>query len=163
MAEVGVARGEFSAQILASSAPTCLYLIDAWTSAQAESYGNQAMAHVEQTFEREVSEGVVKLERGLSSEKMEEFDDSALDWVYVDAAHDFDSVMADLEVCYRKVKHGGFICGHDYHRWGRNGQRFGVLEAVNRFCVDKDLRLWGLSVENDYNWSYALAVVKAGR
>jgi beta-1,4-mannosyl-glycoprotein beta-1,4-N-acetylglucosaminyltransferase len=40
--------------------------------------------------------------------------DASLDFVFIDAAHDYDSVRADILVWNPKVKEGGIISGHDY-------------------------------------------------
>jgi len=41
------------------------------------------------------------------------FDDLSLAGVFIDAAHDYDSVLADLKAWAPKVKEGGIIAGHD--------------------------------------------------
>lgn len=48
------------------------------------------------------------------------------------------------------------ICGHDYVRWGRFGQRFGVVEAVNEFIYDNDFVMAYITVEPNYNPSFAI-------
>jgi hypothetical protein len=42
------------------------------------------------------------------------FADNSIDFVYIDAAHDYDSVKEDIEHWILKVKTGGTIGGHDY-------------------------------------------------
>lgn len=39
----------------------------------------------------------------------------SLDFVFIDAAHDYDSVKADIAAWLPKVRKGGFLAGHDYH------------------------------------------------
>lgn len=52
--------------------------------------------------------------------------DRSLDFVFIDAAHDYDNVKADIAAWHPKVKLGGFIGGHDYTpSWP------GVCQAVN--------------------------------
>ncbi len=46
------------------------------------------------------------------------------DMVFIDAAHDRDSVATDIRTARRLLKPGGLLCGHDY-------QFEGVNEAVN--------------------------------
>lgn len=47
------------------------------------------------------------------------------DVVFVDALHDFDSVIADLDAWFPLLRPGGFLCGHDFnHKWP------GVMRAV---------------------------------
>lgn len=48
--------------------------------------------------------------------------DESLDFVYIDAAHDYDSIKADVEAWLPKVKVGGYLCGHDYITWDPNDQ-----------------------------------------
>jgi hypothetical protein len=37
-----------------------------------------------------------------------------LDFVFLDAAHDYDNVKADITAWRSKVKSGGYLGGHDY-------------------------------------------------
>jgi cephalosporin hydroxylase len=63
------------------------------------------------------------------------YSDNSLDFVFIDAAHEYESVKADIEAWYPKVKVGGFIGGHDYVP----GQ-YGVYQAVDeRFVTDFEL------------------------
>jgi hypothetical protein len=42
------------------------------------------------------------------------FADASLDWVHIDARHDYDSVLADIAAWLPKVVDGGWISGDDY-------------------------------------------------
>ena len=65
-----------------------------------------------------VSESTVAAER---------FDE--LDFVFLDAAHDYQSVLADLQAWWPRIKKGGVLAGHDY-----DGAMFpGVKRAVEAF------------------------------
>ena len=46
------------------------------------------------------------------------FQTGELDMVFIDAAHDYDSVLADLKAWGPKVKEGGIIAGHDIDATG---------------------------------------------
>lgn len=53
-----------------------------------------------------------------------------LDFVYIDAAHDYFSVWQDIKAWLPKVKPGGYIGGHDYRSncpgvWKAVGEMFG--------------------------------------
>lgn len=62
------------------------------------------------------------------------FGDRTLQFVFVDAAHDKESVTNDLAAWWPKVTTGGTIAGHDYDdHWPP------VVEAVNEFFGRKDL------------------------
>ena len=79
-----------------------------------------------------------------------------MDFVYIDAGHDYSSVSKDLRVAGKKVKPGGIIAGHDYIRWGRFGYKCGVVEAVNEFCICREYELIYITVETKNNASYAI-------
>lgn len=68
--------------------------------------------------------GIVK---SLSWDGAKNYEDNTLDFVFIDAGHDYDSVTKDLNAWYPKVKNGGIIAGHDYH------YNVGVYPAVNDF------------------------------
>lgn len=54
------------------------------------------------------------------------YPDDHFDFVFIDAAHDYESVKKDIEAWWPKVKQCGIISGHDYCvSWP------GVMKAVN--------------------------------
>ena len=55
-----------------------------------------------------------ELIRDTSTRAAEQIDDRSLDFVYIDADHRFDAVIADLGAWFDKVRDGGIIAGHDY-------------------------------------------------
>ena len=40
--------------------------------------------------------------------------DNSLDYIYIDARHDYCGVMDDLEMFWPKLKSGAIVAGHDY-------------------------------------------------
>lgn len=61
-----------------------------------------------------------------SVSESEKHPDEWFDIIYLDASHDYESVMNDIKCWYPKVKPGGFLCGDDYVRgWP------GVVKAVD--------------------------------
>ena len=72
----------------------------------------------------------IKVIRGLSAEAAKLYKDDSLDFVFIDAGHDYPDVHADLEAWWPKVKSGGWFAGDDYY-----GQ--GVKRAVDeKFSVE---------------------------
>lgn len=67
--------------------------------------------------------------RKPSLEAVCEFEDESLDFVFIDAAHDYESVKADIESWIHKVKPKGIIAGHDYLSPG-------VKKAVDEYFGD---------------------------
>lgn len=64
-----------------------------------------------------------------SLEAATEFEDESIDFLHIDASHDYDNVLADIKAWYPKVKKGGIISGDDYEP----GIWDGVVKAVNEF------------------------------
>jgi predicted O-methyltransferase YrrM len=56
-----------------------------------------------------------KVMRSASVPTAKLFPDGSLDFVFIDAEHDYESVKADIQAWKPKVKSGGFLAGHDYH------------------------------------------------
>jgi hypothetical protein len=75
--------------------------------------------------------------KGYSPSASEMFEDASLDFVYIDGAHDYNSVKSDLDAWYKKLKIGGILSGHDYHL----GDWPGVYHSVNEFIVTNKLEL----------------------
>lgn len=42
------------------------------------------------------------------------YKDASLDFVFIDAAHEYESVRADILAWLPKIKSGGYLAGHDY-------------------------------------------------
>jgi hypothetical protein len=63
---------------------------------------------------------------GFSHDIVNNYKDESLNFIYIDGAHDYDSVKQDVEDWYPKLKKYGIIAGHDY------GQ-IQVKEAVNEY------------------------------
>lgn len=153
MAEIGVAFGNFSEAILKTCSPQKLYLIDCWDD---ERFGAGA-AYVREKFRQEISGGVVKILQGYSTEKLAELPDSELDWAYIDTAHNYETTKKELELCAKKVKAGGYICGHDYTKYNVYSRRdYGVYDAVNEFAVNNGWEFIYLTMERHGLQSFCL-------
>jgi len=61
-----------------------------------------------------------------SSEAAALYENESLDFVFIDASHDFESIKRDISAWFPKVKMGGLFAGHDY------AQPYpGIIRAVN--------------------------------
>jgi len=71
---------------------------------------------------------------GYSTEVSKNYEDESLDFVFLDASHDYESVKNDIIAWYPKIKSNGIIAGHDYNDVGTEGCEWvGVVKAVNEF------------------------------
>lgn len=154
VAEIGVASGGFSADILAIARPARLILADAWHS---ERYGEAMRRGVEARFAAEIAAGRVEIRRGLSTEVCPGLEDASLDWAYLDTDHSYATTRAELEILAAKVKPGGVIAGHDYSLGSWHGLiRYGVVEAVHEFCMERDWEILFLTMEQSVLPSFAI-------
>jgi predicted O-methyltransferase YrrM len=85
------------------------------------------------------AEGFYNAVKLHSTEAAKLHEDNSLDFVFIDASHEYESVKADIEAWYPKIKLGGYIGGHDYVP----GQ-YGVYQAVDERFI-KDFDLYGVS------------------
>jgi hypothetical protein len=156
VAEVGVFRGEF-AQVLAGLKPSLLVLIDPWEGILTS--GNHDGQNVVQVVGEEVFKSLsektkalpfIEIRRGYSGTVLKEFPDNHFDAIYVDGDHSFEGCYSDLELAYKKVKPGGWICFHDF---GLNylkcttAYAFGVVQAVDTFCLKYNQKVIALGLD----------------
>ena len=83
--------------------------------------------------------------RTTSLEAAQYYKNRSIDFVFIDAAHDYENVKADLNAWYPKVKKGGFIGGHDYPGFS------GVVLAVNEFFMT-EMSNAALNLKDNYWW-----------
>lgn len=146
-AEIGVADARFSTYLCERMPLIELYCIDPW-----EPYkGNKRGGGVGQQHENyaiakeQLKDYNATLIRKMSIDAIRDFEDSSLDFVYIDGNHTFDYVMIDLILWSAKVKSGGIIAGHDYYhfRWA------GVVEAIDAYIKAHSVRHWFLTNERE--------------
>ena len=51
-----------------------------------------------------------------SNDIVDEFEDGSLSVVYIDGLHEYEQVCKDIDNYLPKLKKGGWMCGHDYHK-----------------------------------------------
>ena len=140
-AEIGVRDGRFSDRLLDAWKGSLLISIDPWLSADEDAYVDASNVSQDE-FDNLYLETQERLARhGARSEiwRMTSLDaaalipDGSLDFAYVDARHDYASVLEDLEAWFPKVKPGGILAGHDYVDIDFGRTDFGVKSAVDEF------------------------------
>lgn len=75
--------------------------------------------------------------RMSSLEAVSLYENRSLDFVFIDASHEYDDVKKDIVAWYPKVKKGGYLCGHDYTTFD------GVRKAVDETIIFNRLN-WSL-------------------
>lgn len=74
--------------------------------------------------------------KGKSQDMCNIFNPNTFKMIFIDAAHDYESVKADLNNFYPKLKSGGIFAGHDYGE-----KSCGVGKAVDEFVKKNNLKL----------------------
>jgi hypothetical protein len=146
-AEVGVFKGEFAQYLISTLEPRLIHLIDLYEgdTCSGDQDGNNVV-YTNMTHEYEAIQNLyafdinVKIWKGNSSVVLSKFPDDSLDMIYIDGDHSYEGCKRDLEVSFKKVKHGGYICGHDYEMnmsKAHVSHKFGVRQAVDEFLIEK--------------------------
>ena len=123
-AEIGVQRGHFAHSLLLAQWRSCerYVLVDPWMSQSVYLDSANAPVDEQESIYREAvrrlsfwegTSTVVWL-RKLSEAASALVPDGSLDFVYIDARHDYCSVKEDVELWWPKLMDGGLLAGHDY-------------------------------------------------
>ena len=82
---------------------------------------------------------IMNMDSAAASKK---FEDNSVDFIFIDAGHEYDEVKADILSWLPKMKKGGVMAGHDYNGFDIGGGYPGVRKAVDE--------LFGRKVLKDY-------------
>lgn len=154
LAEIGVDEGDFSERLYKKCDPEYLYLIDLWSSKR---YGEKKFNIVKNRFYDQLKKDEVKIFRDDSINVVSNFNDNFFDWIYIDTDHSFNTTYKELITWKSKVKRNGIISGHDYMmgNWKKT-YRYGVIEAVHKFCVEYSWEMVFLTIDQTENLSFAI-------
>lgn len=151
-AEIGVYRGDFSAHILSEWKGEILYSIDSWTH-QGNMFDASDASHAEHMKNMRACKEklrpfkkrsvIIREYSHHAAHAFAKYDNAELDFVYIDAAHDYRSVWSDLETWFPRIKSGGLFSGHDY----KNSFVRKNLVEVKR-AVDDFFRMYELTVNS---------------
>lgn len=145
--ELGVKQGDFASVIMHDwLSCTAYYLVDAWQP--MHNYKDHANVGIRQHldfFEQARSKMHPYSKRTriyfmpmLTSQAVGLVLESSVDFVYVDARHDFCGVLADIDGWWPKLKPGGIMAGHD----------FLTASDVRKITPEQD---WGLCGDGSRN------------
>lgn len=89
----------------------------------------------------------LKMLRGFSADFATMLAGQEFDLIFIDGAHDYDSVRADIMLGLSALRPGGLLTGHDYHNFGH-----GVRQAVNvMLAISPSISIKGI-IEQTYIW-----------
>lgn len=148
-AEVGVFDGYYSEILCNTILGLKLYSIDPWAvyAGYRDHKFEESMRNAEEKARARLKPFNVTIIKKFSEEAANEIEDSSLDFVYIDANHEYKYVKQDLELWTPKVRKGGIVAGDDYYM--TQSKNFGVIKAIHEFVSEHNYQLeitgWDLS------------------
>jgi predicted O-methyltransferase YrrM len=151
LVEVGVWKGHSVSYLAKTNPGKSIYAVDLFDKSY-QFAGKELDAQVPKVYQtyndtlnstntRELIEDI----QGYSWECADKFEDSGVDFVFIDADHSYDAVVKDINAWYPKVRAGGILAGHDYYPLMFEG----VVKAVNEFTQSNG---YELNVERGTVW-----------
>ncbi|KAI3438686.1 hypothetical protein D9Q98_001106 [Chlorella vulgaris] len=164
-AELGVLVGDFAEHTLNIwQGCKTYYLVDLWAKQKnyvdlANSDDKEQELRYETTQKRLAPwEGKTQFKRMYTTEAAKQIPDNSLDYVYVDARHDYCGVMEDLQAYWPKLRSGGIFAGHDYI-----DAHYHALKATNQdwsVCMDGTVNFGAVKgAVNEFAEAHGLTVV----
>lgn len=148
--EVGTWKGAFAADLLKKINPVKLYCVDPYKYFSDFSYKDcmnlKLQVESERIFQNtksileKISPNTFEIVRATSMEAVRRFQDNSLDFVYIDANHEYNFVLEDILEWYKKVKPGGILAGDDVI--STNITDYNINNNILKE-FDKSKRTWG--------------------
>lgn len=158
-AEIGVERGYYSEVLVKANPQMKIFGVDPWESLETckdnapkrrtENHRSQARINMfyEEARARLAPYPNYEIMKEYSIDAVKRFEDGSLDFVYIDANHEYSFVMDDMSMWSRKIRQGGIVSGHDYYNTtGSSRFQLNVKQAVNNYVAQnhiKPLIIWG--------------------
>lgn len=156
-AEIGVLRGEYSERLLQEIPDLTLTCVDSWMG-----YSGYRDIVSAERFDNLYEEAISRLKpynarilRNFSIDAAKFIPDNSLDFVYIDAAHDFLNVTQDIYLWEKKVRSGGIVAGHDYSRKRGGRWQCHVKDVVDAYAYSYMINPWYVfSAEKRATWMW---------
>lgn len=160
--EVGVERGYYSEILCKANPKAIVYGVDPWESLdicknnplERRTQNHRTQRGCDRIFE----EAKLRLShypnhiiiRKYGIDAVNDFADSSLDFVYIDANHEYSCVMSDIDIWSKKVRPGGVVSGHDYYDSAQdtqdNTRHVLVKKVVDSWVAKQNIKpliIWG--------------------
>ena len=151
-AEVGVEQCKYSECLLSKIPDLKLHCIDCWET--YKDYREKKQGKYEEYYKKAVEKTKPFGDRAVlvkkySMDAVKDFEDESLDFVYIDANHEFQQVTNDIAEWSKMVKKGGIIAGHDFTRLVNEYERIDVKDVVQAWTYSKGIKVWFVTDEGD--------------
>lgn len=157
-AEIGTWVGRYAHRILGAWKGRRLHCVDPWIHFESAAgyidLCNQDQGQMDRWFDEARTRlapfgNRCVMHRTTSAEAAGRFTPGQLDFVYIDAQHQYEAVRADLGLWGDKVRPGGYLAGHDFLDGQRPQGLYGVRRAVEEWAAARGKRIV-VSAEADF-------------
>lgn len=162
-AEVGVAEGEFSNKILNVVQPKLLYLIDKFDGFIAYMPFNYTSENHQEFINNRFKDYSIKTIKDLSWYAISRLPDKLCDFIYIDASHQYEDVVRDIQAAKNKIKDNGLLIFNDYKmcdHLAKNFHHYGVCKAVNEFCIEDNWEFVYFALQENMYCDVAIRKIK---
>lgn len=131
----GMSSAYMSVEIANSNKDIDFYCVDTWEGSIEHSRYGIDTSNLYDVF-LDNMQPVRKYYKGIRAKSLQavkQFEDNSLDFVFIDASHEYEDVRDDIIAWIPKVKVGGVLAGHDY----LNPDFPGVEKAVHEILGNK--------------------------
>lgn len=155
-AELGVQKGNNFRYLVENKDDLCLHGVDIWSEKevrwngissdklqfQPDSVNSEYLINLQEWAKD--YEGRVFFHRHFTTYAHKFFNDCELDFIFVDAGHEYEDVKADIQAWYPKIKKGGYMIGHDINQ---TQVRRAVREQFeDRWSQAKEQKIWWIQL-----------------
>jgi SAM-dependent methyltransferase len=139
--EVGSWKGKSASfmcvEIINSNKDIEFFCVDTWQGSKEHIFSENNVNQLYQTFKSNMKplEGFYKEIISKSTTASQYFENESLDFIFIDASHEYEDVKDDIKSWLPKLKKGGIIAGDDYGNIDFPGVHRAVIESINSYQV----------------------------
>ena len=153
--EVGVRTGAYSKRLCMANKKLALKSVDPYAMIYGDYQSNKDCMGTQNKLFATATERLApyncEIIRKTSLEAVRDFPYESIDFVYIDASHEFDFVMTDIIEWTKRVKKGGIVAGHDYKSY-RMDPHCDVMLAVDTYAKVHKIKRVYLTDEPSASW-----------
>lgn len=153
-AEVGVYKGEYSEVLCLRNPGVKLYCIDPWRVYKSKvpepfSSDQNALDGFYKEAKMRLASYNCSIIKKPSMEAVEDFEPNSLDFIYLDANHDYKHVSEDLDAWAKIVRSGGIVSGHDYGHFKHKDMGLDAKRAIDAYVEIHHIKILFLPNRNN--------------
>jgi Methyltransferase domain len=163
IAEIGVARGDFSEFLMDAFRPNSFVAFDTFKAHELPLvFGQDPRVYFEDKshadfFRDRFAGRPVTLEIGRSQTTLASYPDAHFDLIYVDGDHSFEGVREDAELGAKKLKRDGVLVFNDYIMYDHLLDfPHGIVQVVNEMIVEHGWEVIGFALQRELFCDIAL-------